>query len=103
MSHCPWTPQHDTTVAITYSDGEVVREEPWPQARLLHRSRSRERRAAGALARIGGGQRLRLRYGVGNVAGQWQIQLGQKQMHLLHKTLAEQAPGAGGRTGRGPT
>ncbi|GAA1251065.1 hypothetical protein GCM10009646_43460 [Streptomyces aureus] len=57
----------------------------------------------GALARIGGGQRLRLRYGVGNVAGQWQIQLGQKQMHLLHKTLAEQAPGAGGRTGRGPT
>ncbi|MEV5348944.1 hypothetical protein [Streptomyces achromogenes] len=26
----------DTTVTITYSDGEVVREEPWPQARLVH-------------------------------------------------------------------
>ncbi|GGN47377.1 zf-TFIIB domain-containing protein [Streptomyces fuscichromogenes] len=25
----------DTTVTITYSDGEVVREEPWPQARLV--------------------------------------------------------------------
>ncbi|MFF1399333.1 hypothetical protein ACFVZD_36740 [Streptomyces sp. NPDC058287] len=30
-----YEPQHDTTVAITDSDGEVVREEPWPQARLL--------------------------------------------------------------------
>ncbi|MFI1734938.1 hypothetical protein ACH40E_38145 [Streptomyces acidicola] len=25
----------DTTVTITYSDGEVVKEEPWPQARLV--------------------------------------------------------------------
>jgi hypothetical protein len=25
----------DTTVTITYSDGEVVREAPWPQARLV--------------------------------------------------------------------
>ncbi|MFF4607771.1 hypothetical protein ACFY12_34160 [Streptomyces sp. NPDC001339] len=26
----------DTTVTITYSDGEVVKEEPWPQARMVH-------------------------------------------------------------------
>ncbi|MET9676390.1 hypothetical protein ABZY68_25345 [Streptomyces sp. NPDC006482] len=26
----------DTTVTITYSDSEVVREDPWPQARMVH-------------------------------------------------------------------
>jgi hypothetical protein len=37
------------------------------------------------------------------VGGQWEIQLDQHQMQLLRKTLAQQAPGAGRRTGRGPT
>ncbi|MEV8590896.1 hypothetical protein AB0424_28550 [Streptomyces sp. NPDC051180] len=26
----------DTTVTTTYSDGEVVREDPWPEARLVY-------------------------------------------------------------------
>ncbi|MGP3691156.1 hypothetical protein ACTVZO_41920 [Streptomyces sp. IBSNAI002] len=29
-------PDHDTTVTITYSDGEVGKEEPWPQTRLAY-------------------------------------------------------------------
>ncbi|MEU9796910.1 hypothetical protein AB0E27_41305 [Streptomyces sparsogenes] len=31
-----YDPDHDTTVTITYSDGEVVKENPWPMARMVH-------------------------------------------------------------------
>ncbi|MFD5236062.1 hypothetical protein [Streptomyces tendae] len=31
-----YDPDHDTAVTITYSDGEVVREDPWPQTRFVH-------------------------------------------------------------------
>ncbi|MFI5987093.1 hypothetical protein ACIBEA_40290 [Streptomyces sp. NPDC051555] len=31
-----YDPDDDTTVTITYSDGEVGKEEPWPQARLAY-------------------------------------------------------------------
>lgn len=36
FTEAAYDPDHDTTVAITYSDGEVVREWPWPQALLVH-------------------------------------------------------------------
>lgn len=36
FTEAAYDPDHDTTVTITYSDGEVVREWPWPQALLVH-------------------------------------------------------------------
>ncbi|MFJ8351269.1 hypothetical protein ACIQ9J_33885 [Streptomyces sp. NPDC094153] len=36
FTEAAYDPDHDTTVAITYSDGEVGREWPWPQALLVH-------------------------------------------------------------------
>lgn len=36
FTEAAYDPEHDTTVAITYSNGEVEREWPWPQALLVH-------------------------------------------------------------------
>jgi hypothetical protein len=36
FTEAAYDPGHDTTVAITYSDGEVAHEDPWPQALLVH-------------------------------------------------------------------
>ncbi|MGW6605165.1 hypothetical protein [Streptomyces sp. NPDC055036] len=36
FTEAAYDPDHDSTVAITYSDGEVEREWPWPQALLVH-------------------------------------------------------------------